>query len=87
MSVSTTTSDFSQWLHAMKMVARLPGGIPPEFRKKVLYKICMIKLGNLWLKKIRSLTAAGSDRSDKLKKKNDFLLNVSLSLSVPIDKQ
>lgn len=29
------TSDFNQWLHAMKMVARLPGGTPPEFRRKV----------------------------------------------------
>lgn len=30
-----TASDFNQWLHAMKMVARLPGGTPPEFRRKV----------------------------------------------------
>lgn len=29
------SSDFNQWLHAMKMVARLPGGMPPEFRKKL----------------------------------------------------
>lgn len=29
------TSDFNQWLHAMKMVAGLPGGTPPEFRRKV----------------------------------------------------
>lgn len=28
-------SDYKQWLHAMKLVARLPGGIPPEFRRKV----------------------------------------------------
>ncbi|CAK9831625.1 TBC1 domain family member 30 [Anthophora retusa] len=28
-------SGFIQWLDAMKMVARLPGGIPPEFRKKL----------------------------------------------------
>lgn len=27
-------SGFIQWLDAMKMVARLAGGIPPEFRKK-----------------------------------------------------
>lgn len=32
---NTTTSDFSEWLRAMKMVARLPGGMPPEFRRKV----------------------------------------------------
>lgn len=30
-----SSSDFNQWLHAMKMVARLPGGTPPEFRRKV----------------------------------------------------
>ncbi|XP_043522425.1 uncharacterized protein LOC122535175 isoform X3 [Frieseomelitta varia] len=28
-------SGFIQWLDAMKMVARLPGGIPPEFRRKL----------------------------------------------------
>lgn len=28
-------SDFNQWLHAMKLVARLPGGTPPEFRRKL----------------------------------------------------
>ncbi|KAK0076183.1 hypothetical protein PV325_005784 [Microctonus aethiopoides] len=28
-------SGFIQWLDAMKMVARLPGGIPPEFRKRL----------------------------------------------------
>ncbi|XP_063230098.1 uncharacterized protein LOC134535110 isoform X2 [Bacillus rossius redtenbacheri] len=28
-------SGFSQWQHAMKMVARLPGGIPPEFRRRL----------------------------------------------------
>lgn len=30
-------SDYNQWLHAMKLVARLPGGMPPEFRRKVSY--------------------------------------------------
>lgn len=34
-TTTSTTSDFTQWLHAMKMVARLPGGMPPEFRKKL----------------------------------------------------
>lgn len=29
------TSDFNQWMHAMKAVARLPGGTPPEFRRKL----------------------------------------------------
>ncbi|XP_043273402.1 uncharacterized protein [Venturia canescens] len=28
-------SGFTQWLDAMKMVARLQGGIPPEFRKRL----------------------------------------------------
>lgn len=28
-------SGFSQWASAMRMVAQLPGGIPPEFRKKL----------------------------------------------------
>ncbi|XP_021913960.1 uncharacterized protein LOC110827030 isoform X2 [Zootermopsis nevadensis] len=28
-------SGFTQWRDAMKMVARLPGGIPPEFRKRL----------------------------------------------------
>lgn len=34
-AASTNSSDFHQWLHAMKMVARLPGGMPPEFRRKL----------------------------------------------------
>ncbi|XP_055848738.1 microtubule-associated protein futsch isoform X3 [Episyrphus balteatus] len=32
---TNSSSDFNQWLHAMKMVARLPGGMPPEFRRKL----------------------------------------------------
>ncbi|XP_050304616.1 uncharacterized protein LOC126742110 isoform X2 [Anthonomus grandis grandis] len=28
-------SGFSQWVAAMKMVAQLPGGIPPEFRRRL----------------------------------------------------
>ncbi|XP_052868164.1 uncharacterized protein LOC128274115 [Anopheles cruzii] len=35
MGVPDTQSDFNQWLHAMKMVARLPGGMPAEFRRKL----------------------------------------------------
>lgn len=34
-TASNNSSDFLQWLHAMKMVARLPGGMPPEFRRKL----------------------------------------------------
>jgi hypothetical protein len=36
MNIPESASDFNQWLHAMKMVARLPGGMPPEFRRKVI---------------------------------------------------
>lgn len=35
LNAMTTSSDFTQWLHAMKMVASLPGGMPPDFRKKL----------------------------------------------------
>ena len=35
MTIPEAASDFNQWLHAMKMVARLPGGMPIEFRRKV----------------------------------------------------
>lgn len=35
MGIPDAESDFNQWLHAMKMVARLPGGMPPDFRRKV----------------------------------------------------
>lgn len=34
MTIPEAASDFNQWLHAMKMVARLPGGMPIEFRRK-----------------------------------------------------
>lgn len=39
-----TSSDYKQWLHAMKLVARLPGGIPPEFRRKVSVIIVIVFL-------------------------------------------
>ncbi|XP_039450504.1 serine-rich adhesin for platelets isoform X2 [Culex pipiens pallens] len=35
MGIPDTHADFKQWLHAMKMVARLPGGMPAEFRRKL----------------------------------------------------
>ena len=34
-SSTSQDSGFQQWLDAMRMVARLPGGVPPEFRRKV----------------------------------------------------
>lgn len=43
MSPSPGDSGYNQWLDAMKMVSQLPGGIPPEFRKRVsvhnLYRV------------------------------------------------
>lgn len=35
MSIPESTSDFKDWLEGIKMVARLPGGMPIEFRRKV----------------------------------------------------
>jgi hypothetical protein len=29
---------FNQWVDAMKALARLPGGVPKEFRKSVSFK-------------------------------------------------
>ena len=34
---TTVDSGFQQWHDAMRMVARLPGGVPPEFRRKVTF--------------------------------------------------
>jgi hypothetical protein len=42
-------SGFTQWRDAMKMVARLPGGIPPEFRKRVS-KIVTSAVLFVWLR-------------------------------------
>lgn len=45
MTIPEAASDFNQWLHAMKMVARLPGGMPIEFRRKVSPSFsCKLKL-------------------------------------------
>lgn len=35
MGVPDTEQDFNQWLDGMRMVSQLPGGMPPEFRRKV----------------------------------------------------
>jgi hypothetical protein len=35
MTIPESTSDFKDWLEGIKMVARLPGGMPVEFRRKV----------------------------------------------------
>lgn len=34
-TIPESTSDFKDWLEGIKMVARLPGGMPVEFRRKV----------------------------------------------------
>lgn len=57
-------SGFTQWLDAMKMVARLPGGIPPEFRKRVSL---IISYHSNYFKEIKTLF-----------KKHMFTLNVTL---------
>lgn len=61
MGIPDTHADFKQWMHTMKMVARLPGGMPAEFRRKVyilIVKLCfckwiithiLLKLKQLWL--------------------------------------
>lgn len=36
MTIPESASDFNQWLQSMLAVARLPGGLPIEFRRKVL---------------------------------------------------
>ncbi|KAM7361660.1 uncharacterized protein ACRADG_012618 isoform 3-T4 [Cochliomyia hominivorax] len=51
--LTDTASDYKQWLHAMKLVARLPGGIPPEFRRKLWLSLAdkYLKLKNVdWSK-------------------------------------
>lgn len=35
MTIPESNPEFNQWLDAMKMVSRLPGGMPIEFRRKV----------------------------------------------------
>lgn len=51
-NLDAASSDFNQWLHAMKMVARLPGGMPPEFRRKVIKFIKSFGIFLYILKKI-----------------------------------
>lgn len=36
-TIPESTSDFKDWLEGIKMVARLPGGMPVEFRRKVCF--------------------------------------------------
>lgn len=36
MTIPESASDFNQWLQSMLSVARLPGGLPIEFRRKVI---------------------------------------------------
>jgi hypothetical protein len=39
MTIPESASDFNQWLQSMLAVARLPGGLPIEFRRKVINSI------------------------------------------------
>lgn len=39
MTVPDSASDFHQWLQSMLAVARLPGGLPTEFRRKVVNQL------------------------------------------------
>lgn len=36
MAIPESAADFKDWLEGIKMVARLPGGMPVEFRRKVI---------------------------------------------------
>lgn len=42
MSIPESASDFNQWLQSMLAVARLPGGLPTEFRRKVVNSIAIL---------------------------------------------
>lgn len=37
MNIPDSDIEYSQWLQSMLQVARLPGGLPIEFRRKVIY--------------------------------------------------
>ena len=43
MTIPESDSDFNQWLQSMLSVARLPEGLPIEFRRKVTTK-CPYKI-------------------------------------------
>lgn len=48
-------SGFNEWHDAMRMVARLPGGIPDEFRRKV-WPECQVNFNSiLWCKPMITL--------------------------------
>lgn len=44
MKCSPDSSSFVLWKDAMKMVARLPDGIPPDFRKQVIVIIVIFSI-------------------------------------------
>lgn len=48
MTIPESNPEFNQWLDAMKMVSRLPGGMPIEFRRKV--RDAMVNLNFIQLK-------------------------------------
>lgn len=42
MTIPESASDFHQWLQSMLAVARLPGGLPIEFRRKVVFQLVLL---------------------------------------------
>lgn len=65
-------SGFIQWLDAMKMVAKLQGGIPPEFRKRVSALFAFnngLFIKNAWHGKYK-------------KKKNSEMLDIKNGLNI-----
>lgn len=60
-------SGFSQWVSAMKMVAQLPGGIPPEFRRRLWLQLADRFLASKevdWLRVERSCFSEWSHPAD-----------------------
>lgn len=60
-------SGFSQWAAAMKMVAQLPGGIPPEFRRRLWLTLAekhLVSRGVDWPKVEKSCFSEWSHPAD-----------------------
>ncbi|CAG9854709.1 unnamed protein product [Phyllotreta striolata] len=60
-------TDFTQWVNAMKMVAQLQGGIPPEFRKRLWLQLAerhLASKGVDWSKAERTCFSEWSHPAD-----------------------
>ena len=66
--LSSTPSEFHQWKEAIKATARLPQGLPIEFRKEVIYYFLIFQL-LLFRKYTRCIFSEG------LKKVNERIFN------------